>query len=109
MSKSRLPPAPTHLSEEAQTRWESIVAEWDLDRPALLILETVLEAFDRMREAQRTIAAEGIVVRDRFDQPKQHPATVVEYHSRAAMLRGLKQLGIDLKPLNPGPGRPAGR
>jgi phage terminase small subunit len=97
------------LEPEAQARWDRILASWDLDDAALLILEATLEAFDRMREAQRVIAEQGILILDRFEQHKQNPATVVEVQNRAAMLRGLKQLGIDLEPLNPGPGRPAGR
>jgi hypothetical protein len=33
----------------------------------------------------------------------------VERDSRSAMLAALRQLGIDLEPLNDAPGRPAGR
>jgi hypothetical protein len=59
-----------------------------------------------MLEAQATIAAEGITFRDRFGQPRQHPATLVERDSRAAMVRCLNLLGLDLEPLRDGPGRP---
>lgn len=104
-----LPPPPEHLSEEAAGWWNRFVSGWDMDEAALLILEGALEAFDRMREAQRVIAVESITVKDRFGQVKQHPATLVERDSRAALLRGLKSLGLDLEPINNGPGRPGGR
>ncbi len=69
-------------------------------------LEAALESFDRMRESQRLLAAEGLVVRDRWGQAKPHPAAAIERDSRAAWLRGLAALGLDLEPLRDGPGRP---
>lgn len=99
-------PAPGHLSEEAQRWWEKITGEWELEEPALLILESALEAFDRMRQAQAILDAEGIVVTDRFGQPKQHPATMVERDAKATLLRCLKSLNLDIEPLQDGPGRP---
>jgi hypothetical protein len=59
-----------------------------------------------MRESQRLLAAEGLVVRDRWGQAKPHPAAAIERDSRAAWLRGLAALGLDLEPLRDGPGRP---
>jgi P27 family predicted phage terminase small subunit len=106
--KKSLPPPPAHLSIEAKAWWRKIVEQWDLDDPALLILEGALEAFDRMRQAQAIIAEQGVTTKDRFKQVKQHPATLVERDAKAALLRGIKALGLDLEPINPGPGRPLG-
>lgn len=101
---------PSGLSREAGAWWKKILAEYEIhDEAGRLILQTALEAFDRMRQAQSILTQEGPVVRDRFDQPKAHPMTVVERDSRAAMLGALKQLNLDLEPLNDKPGRPAGR
>jgi len=50
---------------------------------------------------------EGIVIRDRFGQKKQHPATLVERDAKMALVRNLKALNLDLEPLNL-PGRPHG-
>lgn len=99
---------PAHLSAKARKWWVRIVGDWLLDETGLLILQSAMEAFDRMTQAQGIIAQEGPVVADRFGQPKQHPATLVERDSRAAMLAALKALHLDLEPLNDGPGRPAG-
>lgn len=101
-----LVPAPEHLSAEAQRWWAKITGEWELEEPALLILESALEAFDRMRQAQAILQEEGIVVTDRFGQPKQHPATLVERDAKATLLRCLKSLNLDIEPLQDGPGRP---
>jgi P27 family predicted phage terminase small subunit len=107
--KKRLPDAPEHLSTEAKGWWERIVSRWDLDDAALLILEGALEAFDRMRQAQAVLDEEGVIALDRFGKPKQHPATLVERDAKNALLRGIKALGLDLEPVNPGPGRPLKR
>lgn len=109
MRNSTRPKATDHLSGDAAKWWTRIVTEFDLDSAALLILQAALEAFDRMVEAQEAIRRDGAIIRDRFDIPKQHPATLVERDSRTAMLSALKALHLDLEPLHDGPGRPPGR
>ena len=64
--------------------------------------------FDRMREAQQQVAADGVSFRDRFGQVKAHPLLTVERDARAAFLAGLRSLNLDLEPLHDGPGRPPG-
>jgi P27 family predicted phage terminase small subunit len=106
--KPRLPAAPKHLSREAKGWWKKIVAEWEMDDPSLMLLESALEAFDRMREAQATLKEEGAIVKDRFGQPKMHPATLIERDSKATILRTMRALHLDIEPLHDAPGRPAG-
>ncbi|MBE0656918.1 MAG: hypothetical protein IH602_04460 [Bryobacteraceae bacterium] len=99
---------PRHLSEEARGWWKRLMAEFDIDdQPGLLTLQSTLEAFDRLRESQAVLAKEGITVKDRFGQPKQHPATMVERDARTALMRGLKALNLDVVMPNP-IGRPGG-
>jgi P27 family predicted phage terminase small subunit len=101
---------PKHLSKEAKALWKRLSEEYSItDEAGLLILQTAMEAYDRMREAQAIIKTEGMQVVDRFDQKKAHPLTTVERDARAAMLAALKALNLDLEPLNDKPGRPAGR
>jgi hypothetical protein len=95
--------APRHLSAEARDMWARFVDDWDLDGAALLILQTALESFDRMRSAQRLIAKNGLVKAGRANA-----AVVIERDSRLSMLRALRQLNLDLEPLRDGPGRPGG-
>lgn len=98
----QFPRAPDHLSEPAAAWWVRIVKGWDLDDAALLILQTSLEAFDRMVEAQQVIQESGLLV-----DGKVSPAARVERDSRAALLAGIKQLHLDLEPVGP-VGRPPG-
>jgi hypothetical protein len=98
---------PAGLSDEAAALFKQYCEGFAFDAHALTILARAMESFDRMREAQRVIAKEGICIRDRWGQPKQHPATLVERDSRAAFLRALAALHLDVEPIGE-MGRPAG-
>lgn len=93
-------PAPETLSDEAAQWWDKIISEYGIeDQGGLLILQTALEAFVTMRAAQQTLAAEGLIVNDRFMQQKAHPLCTVERDSRAQFMQGLKALNLDIEPL----------
>lgn len=103
----KLPRPPKHLSAEAKRIWRQVVAGWELDEGALLVLRQALEAFDRLNQARELIDHEGIVVTDPSGRRRAHPALAVEKEARLALLRAWRQLGLDVEP--PGPiGRPAG-
>jgi P27 family predicted phage terminase small subunit len=104
------PNPPQNLSREAKAWWRKIVHEYGIsDEAGLLLLQTALEAFDRMRGAQSAIAEDGLTVEDRYSQKKAHPAIAIEHGARAHMLLALKALNLDLEPLKDGPGRPGGK
>lgn len=94
---------PPHLSPEARKLYEGYVRGWAFDHAGRTVLMTALEAFDRMRGAQACIRKQGLMVKGRT-----HPAVLVERDARLAMLRALRQLGLDLEPLRDRPGRPGG-
>ena len=101
--------APEHLSAEARDWWQRITTEYSLDDDAgRLLLQTALEAFDRMRECQKAIAEDGMIVRGSTRQPRSHPLLTVERDARSQMLAALKSLNLDLEPLRDRPGRPVG-
>lgn len=109
MRNSEAPKPPKDLSREAKHWWRELVDEYQLDDvAALLILQTGLEAFDRMRRAQALLKSAGEVVNDRFGQEKAHPAIIIERDSRAAMMSALRQLNLDLEPLRASNRRPVG-
>lgn len=91
---------PKTLKSEARRLWREVVSEYQIeDSTGLLILQTALEAFDRMRQAQNIIAAEGPTCLDRFGQKKAHPLLTVERDSRSQMLQAFKALNLDIEPL----------
>ena len=88
-----------HLSSDVDALTEKVT-------PSRIVARRV----DRARAAGAVIQREGAVFKDRFGQPRLHPAVLVERDNTAAMLRALNSLGLDLEPLRDGPGRPpAGR
>lgn len=96
-------PPPAHLSRAARAMWRRIVADYELEEHHRAILAAALEARDRMYQARDAIAADGAYVEGRFG-PKAHPAIAVERDSRLAMLRALRELGLDLEaPASPRP------
>ncbi len=108
-SDEKSPRPPKGLSREAKSWWRKLVAEYAIeDEAGFLMLQTSLEAFDRMRQAQGVLKEDGLVVTDRWGQKKAHPLVTVERDSRAQMLAALKALNLDAEPLRSGPGRPPG-
>ena len=102
--------APSHLSKEAQGIYKKLSEEYDIsDAGGLEILRAGLEAFDRSQAARVLINKVGLVITDRFGAVKPNPLIACERDARAAYLQALKQLQLDLEPLNPTPGRPPGK
>ena len=95
MTKPTAPPK--HLSSEARALWRSVLADYELERRHEAILLTALEALDRMRQAQAQLTADGLTTTDRYGGVKAHPAVVIERDSRAAFLRAMRELGLDLE------------
>ena len=91
----KLPPAPKHLSAASKRPWAAILTDTELREAAQLSMLTCgLEALDRKERARELLNAEGEVYRDKWGQPKPHPATTVERDNRAAAMRIFQLLGL---------------
>ncbi len=101
------PPPPKTLSAAAAAWWSTICADWELEPTQLLLLESALQAFDRIGEAREILNQDGLKTVDRFGQARAHPMLIVERDSRAAMARDLSKLNLDCEPVAP-IGRPVG-
>lgn len=101
---------PKHLGEAGAKLWDGLVTEFAIaDAGGLALVQTAAECADRMAAAQEAIARDGTMILDRYGQPKQHPACVLERDSRNGLLAALRALNLDLEPLRDGPGRPSNR
>jgi phage terminase small subunit len=101
---------PKHLSTESKKMWKVIIEDYQInDMAGLRILRVALEAFDRAQKCRTSIDKIGLLIRDKFNQPKPHPLLPIERDNRAAFLAGLKALNLDLEPLRDRPGRPGGK
>lgn len=98
---------PAGLSPAARVWWGKITDEYGItDAAGLLLLQNAMEAFDRMNQASDLIKKYGTLTFDRFKQLRANPACTIERDSRAAMLKALKDLNLDLEPLKNAAGRP---
>jgi P27 family predicted phage terminase small subunit len=101
---------PKGLTAQSKTLWKRLASDYGIDDDAgLLLLQTAMEARDRMKAAQEAIARDGMTVLDRFGQRKAHPLLPAERDARAQMLAALRALNLDVEPLHDRPGRPAGK
>ncbi len=107
--KKSTPKTPSSRLSAAAKSWQKKLAEeyGIIDPAGMLLLQTAMEAFDRMRQAATLIEKHGVVTEDRFGQLRPNPATTIERDSRSAMLASLKALNLDLEPLHDGAGRPS--
>jgi len=88
---------------EARKKYDIIRRQWAVkDEPGLTLLLTAMQALDRLRQAQKILADEGILIEDRFKQMKPHPASQIEKEARAGMILALKALDLDLETLDVG-------
>ena len=89
--------APRHLSAKSKRIFRSIVDDFELESEshALETLRLALEAMDRADEAREMIARDGLVVRNRHDELRPHPAVAIERDSRLAAWRGFRELSLD--------------
>lgn len=90
------PEPPAHLSTGSAALWRDVLEEYQLEAHHLAVLQAACEAKDRMDQARAAIDKDGAYVVGRFG-PKAHPAIAVERDSRLAMVRCLRELGLDLE------------
>jgi len=87
---------PKHLGRAGRRLWRAIIGSYELESHHREILSAACEASDRATEARELIDKEGITVAGRFGL-KAHPAVATELNSRTAMLRAIRELGIDIE------------
>lgn len=91
----RLPAAPSHLTARSKALWRDIVTRFALEPQHLAALRLTLEAVDRCDEARAVLKRDGIVTAGARGTLVAHPAVAIERDARIAVLRGLRQLGLD--------------
>lgn len=95
IARSADPAPPKHLSAAMRRWWRQIVRGYVLEAHHVRLLEGAATAWDRAQAARLMVEAEGSVYRDRFGQPKEHPAAHVERQSLVTFARLTRELGLD--------------
>lgn len=97
MARVALPDAPSGLGGAGASLWVRVMAEFELvDAHHFCLLEQCCAALNRVEEARLILDQEGIVVRDRFDQAREHPAVQIELANRRLVAKLLRELGLDI-------------
>jgi hypothetical protein len=101
------PQPPPHLGADGMALWCGVQAEYSIDDPAgLELLRQAAECADRIASVRQQIDRDGEMLTIR-GIPRVHPLCAVERDQRAALVRCLKNLNLDLEPLK-SRGRPPG-
>jgi hypothetical protein len=98
-AKPQFPAPPPHLSEDGLALWVGVQAEYQIEDPAgLELLRHAAEAADRISSVRQQIDDKGelLVIKG---IPRVNPLCAVERDQRAALVRCLRNLNLDLEPL----------
>lgn len=88
---------PKHLERPEAALWRSIVAQFSFDDPASLeLLTAAMEAKQRARRCRQIVDKDGERVVDRFGQLRVHPLIAAERDARAAFVRTVEALHLQL-------------
>jgi phage terminase small subunit len=90
-----LPKPPATLSKKSAAYFKKFVDEYEIDEAAIEVLIRVCESIDRADEAAAGLKAHGsLITKDRFGCDRAHPLVMIERQARAAIIDGIKSLGV---------------
>jgi hypothetical protein len=88
---------PKSLKEKGKKFYKKILSEYVFENSHhFQFLEQAAVCLDRIYEAGKLLENEGRIVKDRFGQPREHPAAKMERDNKILFARLLRELGLDL-------------
>ena len=94
MAGNRLPRCPNGASPEAQALWTEVVARYELGGHELSLLRSAVRALTSLRKVQAELERDGVTIRDRFDQVREHPSMKTLQILDAQFRANLRDLGL---------------
>jgi phage terminase small subunit len=96
------PKPPKGTTPEGKKLFKAILEEASMDAPGLILLNLLVESFDRYQQARTFIAKHGIAYAERNasgeSKVKINPALAVERDAKAQIMRAWALLGFDQVP-----------
>lgn len=89
---------PKHLSKRSADFWRSVDSKFALEPHDVERLRAVCEAMDTVDAAEAALRKDGLFTKDRYGGRRSHPAIVVARDARQAVLRGLREMNLDVEP-----------
>lgn len=97
-NKKSLEP-PKHLEKATRAWWSEVIRVYELESHHLRLLEAACEAWDRTVQARKELEKHGsITYKNRFGEPRPHPAVAIERDSKTLFARLLRELDLDVEP-----------
>ena len=89
--------APTGLKASGKRFWRKVMAEFVLkDTHDLERLKLACSCLDEIAAAESIVADEGLFIKDRFEQTREHPGIKTIHDNKVLFLRAVRELGLDL-------------
>jgi phage terminase small subunit len=89
---------PAYLRPETRDWMNYVLSEYDLDQHHFRLLVLAAEAWQTGQEARETIARDGPVYLDRFNEPRKHPSVSIQAEARTAFSKLIRELDLDVDP-----------
>jgi phage terminase small subunit len=95
MTANNIPEPPTTLSKKSAAYFKTFVSDYEVDDSHVEVLIRVCESMDRADQAAAGLKEHGsLMTKDRFGCERAHPLIQVERQARAAIIDGIKALGV---------------
>jgi hypothetical protein len=88
------PPMPGGLGDAGRSLWQVVTSIYTVWPERAAVLAAACREADREAQAEAALAADGLLVRDRYGQRKVHPAAQLARQSRLAQARLLREVGL---------------
>ena len=88
------PKPPKGLTRRAGAFWKRVMAEYDLTAGQLELLGLACKELSTSEKCDNQIAADGLVVKDRFGQSQAHPLLTQGRLAKQTAHRIFKSLGL---------------
>lgn len=107
------PTPPEFLGKTGRNFWFKVHGDYVLqDAHHLRLLANACRALDVIEAAREQVKADGLVVKNRFGELREHPSANTERQSMQLFRQTIRELGLDIQdgPAAPrGPARPGAR
>jgi P27 family predicted phage terminase small subunit len=107
-SKRKIPNPPAHLTAQTKRWWREVTTLFELEPHHLKLLQGAAEAWDRCQQAREILKADGLILTDRFEQKKLHPAALVERDAKTLFAKLIRELAFDVPQPDSRPPRAGG-
>jgi P27 family predicted phage terminase small subunit len=89
---------PDHLQPATKIWWQSITAEFQLEKYQFAVLQSAAEAWDLYRHALTELNKHGLTFTDAKGMVRARPEAAIARDARTSFLRALRELRLNVDP-----------